>query len=110
MANRRYVADRIDNAALIVGHHDRHQNSTFGNGLSHLLRIQPTVLVHREVGHPRTGGLFQPTARSQNGRMLHLGGNDVVALVAIRDKSALDRMVIPFRPAAGKGDVARIGV
>jgi len=96
--------DRLDRADLVVGVHDADQDGARGDGAANGLGIDAARRVDGQICHARAEPLKKP-AWGENGGVLDLGRDDVLALVAEREECALDRKVVGFAAAAREHDL-----
>lgn len=79
------------------------------DGRRHLLRRDQAVLIHRQIGH-RIPLLFQIFTGMQNGVMLHIGGDDMLAFIPIPLGHPQQYGIIALRAAAGKNHLGRFAM
>src|SRR5207302_4551797 len=90
---------RLENASLVVRHHDRDQLGARTKSGAHVVRIDQPLSVHVKVSH-FTSALLQTFAGIQHGMMLDLRSNDVIAGM----RQPKDSEIVGFRSAAGEND------
>ena len=89
---------------LVVGGHDRDQDSPVRDRLQDLLRGHPAVTVHRQAGDPASATL-QGFADIQDGFVLRVLGDDVVPAFPVELGDARERQVVRFGGPAGEDDL-----
>ncbi len=99
----------LDHADFVVGVHDGDQDRFRRDGAAQVVEIDAAVLVHGQVGD-FVAVLFQALAGVEHGLVLGHLRDDVVALLAVHLRDALDRQVVRFGGAAGEDDLLRRGV
>ncbi len=104
-ANRR---ERLDDADLVVGGHDRDEDGLGGDGVSQLVEVDEAVLLHRQIGDP-VAVLLEPLARVDHRLVLGDRGDDVIALLPVHLGDALDREVVGLGRAAREHDLLGVG-
>ena len=103
--NRR---ERLDDADLVVGGHDRDEDGLVGDRVSQLVEIDEAVLLHRQIGDA-VAVLLEPLARVDHGFVLGHRRDDVIALLPVHLGDALDREVVGLGRAAREHDLFRVG-
>jgi len=98
------IFDRLDGADLIVGVHDADKDRAGCNGSAEIVRVKSTCAIDRQIGHVGTK-VLKESARLDNRRVLDLGRDDVVTLVAVSKKHALKSKVICLAAAARKNNL-----
>jgi len=96
--------DVLDEAGLVVNVHDACQNGVRTEGRAELVVGDASVMIDVEVGDIHPEG-FEVGARVEDGFVLGLDGDDVVALVAVGFPVAFDGEVDGFRGAGGEDDL-----
>src|SRR3954454_5422415 len=87
--------DRLDRTDFIVGMHDADENGAICNRTAHCIRIDSARAISRQISHPRAH-LLQELARSENGRMLDPGRDDVLTLAPECEVHTLEREIVRF--------------
>ena len=100
------LRDGFERADFVVRRHHTDQHGIRAQGVLHLLGSHEAVRIHREIRHLPTLR-FQPLAGMQDGVMLNLRGDDVLALLLMRKRRALERPVVALRSARGEIDFLR---
>ena len=100
--------DGLDGPDLVIAVHDGHQDGLGGDGLGHLGRIHPSQRIHGngtdlEIQHP------QPAEGAQNGVVLDIGGDDMIAFFLVGQGHALDGLIDGFRAPGSENDFLGIG-
>ena len=95
------AGDGVDVSQFVVHHHDGYQGRVRPDGGEHLLRRDAAPSVGGEIRH-LIALLFHPAAGFQDGAVLHGGGDDVAAQVAVVPAGRLDGPVVPLRAAGGE--------
>ncbi len=106
LADLRDLLDREDGSRLVVGPHDRHERRLVGDEIPYRMGLDDALTVDRQVGDAHAL-LLEPAADRRDGRMLHLGGDDVIFL-AVSDQIEPDPFedpVVRFGGAGGDDDV-----
>ena len=83
--DRADLVERVDDADLVVGEHDRHDHRLVGHRRATRLRVHAPVLLDGQVGHLEPVFL-EPLAGVQHRLVLGLDGDDVVAAIAGRTR------------------------
>ena len=101
--------DRMQDAGLVVGVHDRHEQGPLGDRLGQAVEIQPSVAIDPQVGdvdsHP-----VEVLAGVEDGAVLGRHGDDVPLLpVRRRLGDPLEGQVVRLGGAAGPDDLPRVG-
>ena len=99
----------IDDANFVVGVHDGDQNGFRADGGFQLIRVDPAVFLHRQIGD-FVAVFFEALAGVEDSLVLDGLGDDVIALFAVHFRDALDHQVVGFGGAAGENDLFRRGV
>jgi len=100
------LRDGFERADFVVRRHHADQHGIRAQGVLHLRGSHEAVRIHREIRHLPTLR-FQPLAGVQNGVMLNLRGDDMLPLLLMRKRRALERPVVALRPARGEIDFLR---
>ena len=101
---RRDLRDREDDAGLVVRPHDAHQFGTVPlQRLPEGVHIQIPAAVHRQFDLPATH-ILEAAARSQDGGVLHPGGDDP-RLGPQHLRAPVDGHVVALGRAAGEDDL-----
>ncbi len=98
----------LDDANLVVHEHHRNEDGVGPHGRAQRIQVQQTVLPDIEIGGLETLAL-ELTDRIQNGLVLGLDRDDVLALGPVELGSPLDGQVVAFGRAAGPDDLPRVG-
>jgi len=107
-ADRAQGRDVLDHADLVVHEHDRGQDGVGPDGGLEGLQVQQAIGLHVQVGHLEALAL-QLTHGVQDGLVLGLDRDEVLALVLVEVGRALQRQVVGLGRTAGPDDLARIG-
>ena len=108
LRDRADLGDRLQHADLVVGGHDRDEDRLVGDRGAQLVEADAAVLLHRQVGDARAL-LLELLARVDDRLVLGDAGDDVVALLAVHLRDALDRQVVRLGGAAREDDFLRVG-
>ena len=100
------LGDGHDRADLVVCEHDGNKDGLVRYGICDLFRRDHAVFIHRQVGD-FDPALLKRLAGVQDRMMLHIGGDDVVALALVAFRHAKEHRVVAFRAAAGEDDLLR---
>ena len=95
------LSDGIDVSQLVVHQHAGHQRRVLPDGGEDLLRREGAVLSRDKIRHLVSLPLH-PAAGFQHGAVLHCGGNDVAAQVAVLPAGGGDSPVVRLRAAGGE--------
>ena len=101
------VRDGIDIAQLVVDHHHADQGCVGPHGLQHLLCRDIAFAVGSDAGY-LIALLLHPLAALQHGAVLHSGGDDVAAQMAVLPAGCLDGPVVALRAAGGEKQLLRL--
>ena len=95
-----------DRADFVVGVHHGDEDGLVRDRPADVFRVHQPVLIHRQIGelHP---ALFQHLRGVEHRVMLDLRGDDVIALLLLRDGRSDERLIIGFRAGAGEDDLCR---
>ena len=99
---------RIDHTNFVVGVHDGDQDRLWRNRFAHILRINAPIAPHRQIRH-FVAVLFQALAGVQYRLVLNGLRDDVIALLAVHFRDALDHQIVGFCRAASEDDLLRRG-
>ena len=99
--------DGEDVAQLIVDHHDADQGRVRPHGVQHRLSGEVALGVGGEICH-LAAVLLGPAAGLHHGAVLHGGGDDVAAQVAVLPQGGPDGPVVALGAAGGEEE--RLGV
>ena len=102
------LLDRLERADLIVGRHDADQDGLIGHRLGDLLGGHLAVLVDRQKGDLVAVAL-EPLARVDDGLVLGHLGDDVVPLLFVHRRDALDGEIVALGGAAGEDNLLGAG-
>ena len=94
-------------SGLVVYQHHADHRRVIPEGLPHLLHRNMAGLVGLEVCH-LIPLLLQRAAGLQHGAVLHAGGDDVAAHMAVLPQGGLNGPVVAFRTAGGKVQLLRL--
>ena len=108
LRDRADLGDRLQHADLVVGGHDRDEDRLVGDGGAQLVETDAAVLLHRQIGDARAL-LLELLARVDDRLVLDHARDDVIALLAVHLRDALDRQVVRFGRAAREDDFLRAG-
>ena len=106
------LADRRDvlhDADFVVDGHHRHDDRVRPQRLLERREVEQAVRQHVEIGD-REALALQLAHRVERGLVLGAHGDEVLALVLVEVRGALQREVDRFRRARGPDDLARIAV
>src|ERR1700683_4035065 len=103
------LRDGLDYADFVVGVHDGNQDGLGRDGFAQFVQVYAAVFLHREIGDFVTV-FFEAFAGVERGLVLGDLRNNMIALLAIHFRRALDGQVGGFRRAAGEDDFLRRGV
>src|SRR5215469_16163539 len=104
MRNAGAILNRLDGSDLVIGMHDADEDGARRDGLTKVAWINAASAVDRQISHARTQA-FEKATRFNDRRVLDLGGDDVIALVAQCEERALEGEIIGLAAAAGKNDL-----
>jgi len=108
-ANLANLGDRLDHADFVVNEHDRNQNRVRAQrGLEHF-EIKQTVFLNIEIRDFESLAL-QFAAGVQNGFVLGLDGDEMLALARVEVRRAFQREIVRFGRAGGPHDFLGIGI
>ena len=93
--------DGLNDADFVVGVHDRDQNRFRRDGAAQIVEIDAAVFVHRQIGD-LVAVLLEALAGVENRLVLGHLRDDVVALLAVHLRDALDSEVVRLGGAAGE--------
>src|SRR5262249_52574603 len=108
LRDRADLRDRLDDANLVVGGHDRDEDGLVGDRVANVVDVYQSVFLDREIGYS-TALFLEPLAGVDHRLVLGHTGDDVVTFLAIHVDHAFDGEVVRFRGAAGKDDLLRVG-
>src|SRR5579864_5223229 len=94
----------LENANLVIGEHDRHQDGFVIHGALQVVEVNETVFLHRHVGDA-VAILLQALAGVEHGLVLGDRGDDVIALLAVHLGDTLDGKVVALSRAGGEDDL-----
>src|SRR6185369_11664273 len=86
---------RLQNTNFVVGSHDRDKDRLVIDGALEIVEIDQAVFLHGQVGYA-IAVFLQTLTGVENGFVLGHRGDDVVALLAIHLRHALDSEVVAF--------------
>src|SRR6266545_4252309 len=95
------VGDRLNGSNLVVSVYDGDQDRAGSDGASYVVRLDTPEAVHANVRH-RSAHTLQKTTRIDDGRVFHLGGDDVSVIRSLGEKHALEGVIVGLASAAGE--------
>ena len=98
--------DRLQDADFVVGGHDRDQDGLVVHGALQVVEIDQAILLHRQIGHA-VAEFLEMLAGVEHGLVFGDRGDDVVALLAVHFRDALDGEVVALGGAGGEDDLFR---
>ena len=96
-----HLCNGLQGPHLIVGVHDGHQNGIRANGPLQVIQGNLSVCIDWQIGNTISLCL-QIFACLENGRMLHLGGNDMASPPVVGTGSANQCHIVRFCSSRGK--------
>jgi hypothetical protein len=100
------LREGLNGSDFIVGVHYAHEHGPGRNGAADVFGVHHAGAVHGNAGYLGPEA-FEETARGEDGGMLDLRSDDVVAAVPPGKKDAFERVIVGFRAAAGEDDLVR---
>src|SRR5439155_24556877 len=77
------LRDRLDGTDLVVRVHDRHEAGAVVDGPCDITRVDATVAVHADHGHPDVGGPLEGVGRVEHRVMLDRAHDQAVLSIAL---------------------------
>ena len=90
------LADGVKGTDLVIGGHDRDEESLIGEGLCHLVGADGAVLVDGEDGEFDRAVAGQGFEGVEDGLVLGGGGDDVISAAFAGGDGTLERQVVGF--------------
>src|SRR4030042_3776983 len=100
LCNLRDLFNRLDRSHLIVGVHPRNQNRPGADGFLNVLRIDPSISIHRNERYFSPKFLKKSTGVDYSG-MLDLRGDDMVSLFPQRKENPFAGVVVGLASTTG---------
>src|SRR5262245_19848739 len=102
------LRDGMDRSYLVVGCHDGNEQRPLVNCRVELFEIDDPVTIHTDIAYSKPLSL-QGFAGVEDRLVLSRAGDDMITLVAIKFRDALNGQVIRFRAPTREHDFARRG-